>query len=268
MLGDFVRDISVTDITVTDTVFTGLEASPDVTVTYDGKTLENGVDYKVIYDGSSDPGSAYLTVFGIGDFCGALDLTYTITDSLEVKVDGAAIGEEYFTIDEETGAVTLTEEYLRTLAVGDHILSVVISGAETTTDFTVDPVGYKVTEGADAEWAKDCGKDLSFGTDAEAGRFTAVRIDGTEVEAESFTVGEDGTVTLKEAFLKTLSDGAHALTLVFSNGEASARFTVLAPNDHAAAPQTGDGIGLWIILMSVSAVCFILLERKHRAFVK
>ena len=138
--GDFVRDISVTDITVGDTVYTGREASPGVTVTYDGKTLENGVDFKVIYDGSSNPGSAGLVVFGIGDFSGALDLTYTIKDSLAVKVDGTEIGEDLYTVDEETGAVTLTEEFLKTLSAvsaGEHTLTVIISGTETTTNFTV-----------------------------------------------------------------------------------------------------------------------------------
>ena len=135
--GDFVRDISVADITVADAVYDGDEASPDVTVTYDGKTLENGVDYKVIYDGSSDPGDAYLTVFGVGDFCGAIDLTYTIKDSLSVKVDGVEISGDDYTVDESTGAVTLSEEFLKTLAAGDHTLTVIISGSETTTNFTV-----------------------------------------------------------------------------------------------------------------------------------
>ena len=135
--GEFVRDISLTDITVADTVYTGLEAAPDVTVTYGGKTLTNGVDYKVIYDGSSEPGGASLAVFGIGDFCGANYLTYTIKDSLSVKVDGTEIGKDHYTVDEDTGAVTLTKEYLQTLAVGDHTMTVILSGAETTTNFTV-----------------------------------------------------------------------------------------------------------------------------------
>lgn len=135
--GDFVRDISVTDITAADTVYTGLEASPDVTVTYGGKTLTEGVDYKVIRDGSSEPGSANLTVLGIGDFCGALDLTYMIKDSLSVKVDGTEIGKDNYTVDEETGVVALTEEYKKTLSAGDHTLTVILSGAETTTSFAV-----------------------------------------------------------------------------------------------------------------------------------
>lgn len=95
----------------------------------------------MVLDGSSDPGSAYLTVFGIGDFCGALGLDYTIKDSFAVKVDGKEIGGDDYTVDEETGAVTLTEDYLKTPAPGDHTLTVIISGTETTTNFTVQAAG-------------------------------------------------------------------------------------------------------------------------------
>lgn len=136
---DFVRDISVTDITVTDTFFTGREARPDVTVVYEGRTLENGVDYKVIYDGSSNRGNAYLMVFGIGDFNGVIDFTYTIKAAPVVKVDGKEISKDNYTVDEITGAVTLKEEYVKTLSAGNHTLTVILSGAETTTDFTVSP---------------------------------------------------------------------------------------------------------------------------------
>lgn len=269
---DYVRDISVTDITVTDTIFTGLEASPDVKVVYEGRTLENGVDYKVICDGSSNPGNAYLVIFGIGDFCGTIDLTYTIKDSLAVKVDGKEISEDYYIVDEDTGAVTLTDEYVKTLSVGNHTLTVIISGAETTTNFTIDSVGYKVTESNGTEWTKDSGKALSFRTDADIGKFSAVRIDGKEVAAENYAVGGDGIVTLKDSFLKTLTDGEHALTIVFTDGEASATFTVLAANTQ---PQTGNDshILLWIIILivgvtAVVVISLLLIHRRKKALKK
>ena len=288
--GDVAYTIDCADFTVAEAVYDGSAQTPKVTASLQGAALTEGEDYKVLYDGSSNPGDARIVVIGIGDFYGALDLTYTIKDSLAVKVDGTEIGGDDYTVDEETGAVTLTEEYLKTLAVGGHTLTVVISGVESTTDFTVDPVEnkdtegnegesttdftvdpveYKVTEGNEAEWTKNGGNDLSFRTDAGTGKLFAVRIDGADAAAGSYAVGEDGTVTLKDAFLKTLSDGEHALTLVFTDGEASARFTVRAAKDPSCVtPQTGDDSRtvLWIVIMTVSAAgaaSIILFDRKH-----
>ena len=47
----------------------------------------------------------------------------------------------WFTVNENTGAVTLTDEYQKTLAPGVHTLTVIISGTETTTNFTVQAAG-------------------------------------------------------------------------------------------------------------------------------
>lgn len=135
--GDVAYMIDCVDFSIAEAVYNGDASAPKVTATLNGTALTEGVDYRVLYDGSSDPGSASLVVIGIGDFYGALGMTYTIMDSLEVRVDGTEIGEENYTVDEETGAVTLTDEYVKTLAVGDHTLTVIISGAETTENFTV-----------------------------------------------------------------------------------------------------------------------------------
>ena len=135
--GDVAYTIDCADFSVAEAVYDGAAQTPKVTAAFKDTELTEGVDYKVLYDGSSAPGSAQLIVIGIGDFYGALDLTYTIKDSFAVEVDGKEIGEEHYTVDEDTGAVTLTEEYIKTLAAGDHTLTVIISGVETTTNFTV-----------------------------------------------------------------------------------------------------------------------------------
>ena len=270
--GDFVHDITDTDITVSDTVYTGIEANPEVTVVFEGRTLKKGIDYKVIGDGSSNPGNAYLTVFGIGDFCGAINLTYTIKDSLSVRVDGKEISKDNYTVDENTGAVTLTEEYKKTLAAGDHTLTVILSDNETTKNFTIAPVVYKVTEGSGAEWAKNSGKTLSFRTDAEPVTFSSVMIDGKETAAGNYAVSEDGTVSLKDSFLKTLDEGEHELTLVFTNGKATATFMVTGSDTQTTvSPQPGSDSQtvIWVIVVTVcviavAAVVVILVYRSTK----
>ncbi len=275
--GDVAYTIDCADFTIAEAVWNGEAQTPEVTAvrgtpgTRAAVTLTEGVDYKVLYDGSSDPGEAHLAVIGIGDYYGALDLTYVILDSLTVKVDGTEISEENYTVDETTGAVALTEDYLKTLAVGAHTLTVEISGVGTATNFTVDPVAYQVTEGAGSEWVKGSADGLSFKTDAEAGKLSAVEVDGAAVASGNYTVGADGTVTLKDSFLKTLSTGAHTLTLTFTDGEASAQFTVRAANASGiVADQTGDpfDMPLWIAVtvISFSGIIAFAIWTKSRVY--
>ena len=135
--GDVANTIDCADFTVAEAVYDGAAQTPKVTATLKGTALTEGVDYKVLYDGSSDPGGASIAVIGIGNFYGVLELNYTIKDSLAVKVDGKEIGSENYTVDENTGTVSLTDGYKKTLAAGEHTLTVVISGQDTTTRFTV-----------------------------------------------------------------------------------------------------------------------------------
>lgn len=139
--GDVAYTVDCADFTVAEAVYDGAAQTPKVTATLKGTALTEGVDYKVLYDGSSDPGGASIAVIGIGNFYGVLELNYTIKDSLAVKVDGKEIGSENYTVDENTGTVSLTDGYKKTLDPGEYTLTVIISGKETTTNFTVPASG-------------------------------------------------------------------------------------------------------------------------------
>ncbi|MBO4353715.1 MAG: hypothetical protein J5860_02120, partial [Clostridia bacterium] len=76
--GNVVLTLDDAEITITDPVYNGEEQRPDVSVTVSGKTLEQGKDFKVIYDGSIDRGKAYVAVMGIGDYVGTVYGEYTI----------------------------------------------------------------------------------------------------------------------------------------------------------------------------------------------
>ena len=77
--GDVVGSIDFAEITVDDATYDGREQRPKVAATLDGKTLTEGVDYKVIYDGIyADKGKAYVAVLGIGDYVGTAYCEYTI----------------------------------------------------------------------------------------------------------------------------------------------------------------------------------------------
>ncbi len=71
--------------------------TPDVTLVYEGRTLVNGVDYKLTYTNNknttSDVKKAYISIAGIGNFKGSLKNAVTLTiepkswDSQELTVD-------------------------------------------------------------------------------------------------------------------------------------------------------------------------------------
>lgn len=78
--------ISEKDISVSGKLeFTGTPVEPVITVTKDGKILENGKDYTVTYYDNDRVGTAYATVEGIGNYCGSINLEYEIYKNEDKK---------------------------------------------------------------------------------------------------------------------------------------------------------------------------------------
>lgn len=140
-----------------------------------------------------------------------------------------------------------------------------------------------ITAGADGVWRQD-GKDgLSFTSSAAFSDFLKVQVDGKDLKASDYDVREGSTiVTLKTAYLKTLSAGKHTLSIVSSTGTAAAEFTIQAADsgvksageaapagDEDGAPQTGDNRNTlpWILVMITAGIVSAgaaLYSRKKR----
>ncbi len=58
--------------------YSGKEITPEVTVTYNGRTLKKNVDYTVSYANNINAGTASVTVTGIGAFTGSTTSNFTI----------------------------------------------------------------------------------------------------------------------------------------------------------------------------------------------
>jgi len=66
--------------------YTGVQRKPDVILKYNGRTLEEGIDYTVSYGENLYPGKGQVYISGIGDFGG------NITESFEIaKVSGLKV---------------------------------------------------------------------------------------------------------------------------------------------------------------------------------
>lgn len=58
--------------------YTGSQIRPKMTVTYNGKALKKGSDYKVAYENNVDCGTASIKLSGIGKYSGTLKKTFKI----------------------------------------------------------------------------------------------------------------------------------------------------------------------------------------------
>lgn len=77
---------------------------------------------------------------------------------------------------------------------------------------------------------------------------------------------EDGSVTLKPEYLKTLKAGTYRLAVVYTDGEAVTSFTVKDGGKLVdGAVKTGDNAssGFWIVLMALAAGTAVLTGRKR-----
>ena len=100
-----------------------------------GSTTGGGstVDYKIIEGANgtwTQNSDGTLTVRANGEF----------SKFVGVKVDGEFINSKNYTAKAGSTIVTLSKDYLATLSVGDHALSVVFNDGEARTNFTVNAV--------------------------------------------------------------------------------------------------------------------------------
>lgn len=86
---------------------------------------------------------------------------------------------------------------------------------------------YSIIAGADGKWKDTSAEGLAFTSDANFADFVSVKVDGTVIDAANYDAKEGSTIiTLKNAYLKTLKEGEHTLTIVSKDGEASTKFTI------------------------------------------
>lgn len=76
---------SQVELSQIDFVYDGNEKRPNVIVYYDNKVLNENIDYMLSYDNNFKPGTATVSVEGMGDYTGKKVVTFTIHE--EKKVD-------------------------------------------------------------------------------------------------------------------------------------------------------------------------------------
>lgn len=80
-------DIAAADVEVSQ-LLTDEPSSPTTKLTFNGKTLQEGVDYRVSYEGGDVPGPAVATIEGLGNFSGTLTKDFTVEKDVVYRLAG------------------------------------------------------------------------------------------------------------------------------------------------------------------------------------
>ncbi len=130
-------------------------------------------------------------------------------------------------------------------------------------------VTYTFVTGGAGKWTKGSGKDFelvvkrSVDDDTTFGRFTGITVDGKALDKADYTaVAGSVKITVKSAYLETLSAGEHKVAVTFDDASAETTLTVENASD-GESPKTGDaGVMLWAAMAAVSAAGFVTLKRR------
>lgn len=122
------------------------------------------------------------------------------------------------------------------------------SAGSVTSDIVILTVTkYKIIEGADSSWTEETDENLVIRGDGEYSDFQNVKVDGTVIGTENYTVTEGSTIiTLNAEYLKTLSAGSHTFEIVWTDGTAKTKFTVTnssGGNNNNGGNTGGNGNG-------------------------
>ena len=183
----------------------------------------------------------------------------------------------------------------------------IFTGDEEALTLTLKSTGYpdyeftlaapEIIKGAEGEWTKESGLDLSFTSNAGYAHLRSVLVDGEELGEDAFTSEEGSTVIgLKSAYLETLAAGSHTIGVKSANGTAQTSFTVLEKKaddssdskdtkkdtdtkkttdtkknsgskktTEKKSARTGDenSAGLWMVLLAAAAAGLVLYRRRR-----
>ena len=142
-----------------------------------------------------------------------------------------------------------------------------------TDEEPVEEALYRFVEGDDSFWIKGSEEPLRFVVkrsedDASTfAHFTGIEVDGEAVAENAYTA-EAGSVVLdlQPAYLESLSEDTHALTVQFDDGTAETEFTVTTAEMVPGEAKTGDDSQpvLWAVVCAGSLLVLLTGYARRR----
>ena len=125
---------------------------------------------------------------------------------------------------------------------------------------------HRFLEGENQNYTINKDNELTFRIDAEYSLFDKVFIDNELVNANNYTSKEGSTIiTFNKEYINNFSVGEHTLKVVFNDGEATTKFSVL--KEEIENPSTKDNFEKYVITGIVSIVgligCTLILKNKE-----
>lgn len=279
----------------TDYTYNGSAQYADITVTKDGAPLTSGSDFSLTYTKGdvavAAPTDAGTYVASVKDSSGTsiVDVKFDIVP-YDITSSKLALDATEFTYDGKAKTVTVTKiddftfnstDFTVTgntnTEAGEYTLQVSPKSSNFTGTATAkyaieeveakeEDVAYTILSGANSTWTTEGGEDIVVRADGDFDKFVSLQVDGVTLDADDYTAVSGSTVvTLKASFLKTLKEGKHTITFVYTDGAVSTQFEVKAPVTTDGSPATGDAFSiiLMLMLMSMSMLAFVTMKREH-----
>ncbi len=122
---------------------------------------------------------------------------------------------------------------------------------------------YKIIKGANGKWDKTSKAGLEFISNGDFDKFEEVKVDGKTIDKKHYSAKAGSTiVTLKDSLLSTLGKGDHSLTLVFEDGKAETKFTIL---EKETLPKTGDAVYPTMLFGFILILAGVFMYRRREA---
>jgi len=169
--------------------------------------------------------------------------------------------------DDEEAAEKILDAKASYDALTDHEKSLVDDDAKKKLDDLVAALtAYDIIKGDGGKWTKGSDGSLSFTANGPFSKFVGIKVDGKEVDEQYYEAKSGSTIiTLKQSYLQKLSIGGYTITVVYTDGETSGTFKILA---QSTTPATGDDSNIMlyssVFAVSLAAIIVLLLAQKKR----
>ena len=101
---------------------------------------------------------------------------------------------------------------------------------------------YQIINGAHSQITAGNGNVLTVRANGSFNKFTGVKVDGVTVAPENYTAKEGSTIiTLASSFLEKLGAGRHTITVLFTDGDCSTDFELLASHENQNGSDNRGG---------------------------
>ncbi|MGI6217266.1 MAG: cell wall-binding repeat-containing protein [Coriobacteriales bacterium] len=190
--------IRMTNCTITNPgsqFYTGEEVKPSVTVTYQGQTLEEGVDYRLVYTNNVEVGTAKVAAAGMGKYIGRVYSEFKICynmNTANIVLGGSVLNGRYSYTGQPVDWSAMVFQDGKRLTEGTEYSMHVEDSTGATVDSVVQPGRYVVKADGINDWLGECSVTFDVVSNADKADLQSA-VDQAEELLSSTNVSDDGT---------------------------------------------------------------------------